>query len=266
MVLQYPAIHHRSSEFRSVRAAPGPEGGALARLTVEDVDRGVWTFYSDDLVASDSKTGPAVAILLGGAVPPEDRLRTETARARVLVCADGGLRAAWAVGLSPDLVVGDLDSLPSWARERLPESAIAHDPRPDDNDLEKAVREVFRRWGPVVEIAILGGGADAGRTDHGLANLGVLVAEPHRRIQWVDGAGRMVALRKGRLQVDDAVGATLSVLPWSLHGAVVSEVGVHYPLDEEKLHLGGRGVSNEVGDENATVEVHEGVALVWVGV
>ena len=76
----------------------------------------------------------------------------------------------------------------------------------------------------------------------------------------------MIALRHGKLIVEDAVGATLSVLPWSLHGAVVSEIGLHYPVDEELLLLGGRGVSNEVGDETAWVEVHEGVALVWIGV
>jgi thiamine pyrophosphokinase len=82
----------------------------------------------------------------------------------------------------------------------------------------------------------------------------------------VDDAGRMLALGPGRLTVDDAVGAILSVLPWSSEGAVVSEVGVHFALDEERLFLGGRGLSNEIGDETATVEVHEGVVLVWIGV
>ena len=113
---------------------------------------------------------------------------------------------------------------------------------------------------------LLGAGGDRGRADHAIANLGVLVAEPHRRIQQVDGEGRLVALRQGKLAIEDAVGATVSVLPWSLHGAVVSEVGLHFPLDEERLLLGGRGISNEVGDETALVEVHEGVALIWIGV
>jgi thiamine pyrophosphokinase len=237
----------------------------LARLRVEDRDRGTWLFH-DDEGADAASSGPRIAILLGGSPPPEERLRAEVARARALVCANGGYKAAMAAGLSPDLVVGDLDSLPTWARDKLPEGAVHRDSGPDDNDLEKAVREAFRRWGAAAELVLLGAGAADGRTDHALANLGVLIAEPHRRIQWVDGTGRMVALRSGKLSVEDAVGATLSVLPWSLHGAVVSEVGVHYPLDEETLQLGGRGVSNEIGDEIAVVEIHEGVALVWIGV
>ena len=236
----------------------------MARLRIEDKDRGSWTFHDDD--ASPSGADPRIMILLGGSPPAEERVRAEAARARALVCANGGYKVAMAAGLSPDLVVGDLDSLPEWAREKLPEGAVHRDPNQDDNDLEKAVRQAFRRWGPDAELVLLGAGPDHGRVDHAIANLGVLVTEPHRRIQQVEGAGRLVALRSGKLAIEDAVGVTVSVLPWSLHGAVISEVGLHVPLDEERLQLGGRGLSNEVGDDNALVEVHEGVALIWIGV
>jgi thiamine pyrophosphokinase len=39
---------------------------------------------------------------------------------------------------------------------------------------------------------------------------------------------------------------------------------VLYPLARVVLPLGGRGVSNEITADLATVAVHEGVALVWV--
>lgn len=242
----------------------------MARLTIEDRDRGTWVVHDDEAqppagARPGAGAAPRVIVLADGFPPPEERLRAERARADALVCADGGLRTAWAAGLVPDLVVGDLDSLPAWARERLPAGVIRHAPGAEDNDLEKALRAVYEGWGAATEIALLGAGPDQGRSDHALANLGVLLAAPHRRIQWVDAAGRMVALRDGRLTIDDAVGAILSVLPWSPDGATVSEVGVHYPLDEERLLLGGRGVSNEIGDETAVVEVHTGVALVWIG-
>src|SRR5262245_392340 len=217
----------------------------MARLFIEDKDRGKWVFHDDD--APSSSESPRIVILLGGSPPPEERLRAEAARGRAIVCANGGYKVAMSAGLSPDLVVGDLDSMPAWARDKLPEGAVHRDPSPDDNDLEKAVRQAFRRWGPEAELLLLGAGGDRGRVDHAIANLGVLVAEPHRRIQQVDAEGRLVALRQGKLTIEDAVGATVSVLPWSLHGAVISEVGLHFPLDEERMQLGGRGISNEVG-------------------
>ena len=54
------------------------------------------------------------------------------------------------------------------------------------------------------------------------------------------------------------------MLPWTLHGVTVSERGVRWPLDHARLALGGRGVSNAITGDDATVEVHDGVALVWV--
>jgi thiamine pyrophosphokinase len=233
-------------------------------LRLQDQDRGRWIAYDDEGDAA-SAAGPRVALVASGAPPEEARLRAEVARAGTLVCTGGGLRAAWAVGLVPSLVVGDPEELPAWASERLPREAVVADRSQDSNDLEKALAEIARRWGAGAEVSLLAASWGPVRTDHTLAHLGALLAEPHRRLQWVDGEGRMVALRRGTLEIEDAVGATLSILPWSLHGAVVSGVGVHYPLDEERLQLGGRGIANQIGDELATVEVHEGVALLWVG-
>jgi len=76
----------------------------------------------------------------------------------------------------------------------------------------------------------------------------------------VDAAGRMVALRDGRLTIDDAVDTILSVLPWSPEGHG-ERGGRALPLDDERLLLAA-AVSNEIGDETAVVEVHAGVALV----
>jgi thiamine pyrophosphokinase len=236
----------------------------MPALKLEDRDRGRWLIYTDEPAEEKPQQGSRVALLAGGVAPPEARLRAEVERAEALVCTCEGVRAAWAAGLVPDLVAGNLADLPSWVGERLAPEALVDERQSEENDLEKALRELFRRWGAAADVSLLGAGTGGERSDQSLANMGVLVAEPHRRIQWVDRTGRMIALRKGSLEAEDLVGSTLSILPWSLHGALVSTVGVHYPLDEERLYLGGRGISNEIGDEIATVDVTEGVALVWV--
>jgi thiamine pyrophosphokinase len=237
----------------------------MPEIRLSDTDRGAWTVFSDESQPSN-QGGPRVALLAGGQAPPEERLRSEVAGAEALVCTGGGLRAAWASGLVPELVAGNLSDLPDWVTEQLSGDALVDDRSEEGNDLEKALREVFHRWGAAAEVTLLGAGTGGQRSDQSLANLGVILAEPHRRIQWVDRTGRMVALRRGKLEIEDAVGSKLSILPWSLHGAIVSVVGSHYPLDEERLYLGGRGISNEIGDEIATVDIEEGVALIWVDI
>ena len=162
-------------------------------------------------------------------------------------------------------MVGDFDSIPSAALATFPPDHLHPSNDPETNDLEKALAWIARRFGADVEVALAaGGGVDGGRMDHALANLGPLLREPHGRRSMIDGEGRLFALRHGSVAARGLAGRRLSILPWSLHGATVSETGVRYPLDRALLFLGGQGVSNEIAGDEATVTVHEGVVLVWV--
>ena len=233
-----------------------------ARITIEDEDRGAWA-----LLGAAGDPGPAsrALVVLAGAAFDPGRLRAEAARARGVIAADAGAVRCLDAGLAPDAVVGDLDSLPAAARPRLDPARIHEDKGTATNDLEKALAWIATAWPGVGEIVLAGGGAvDGGRLDHGLANLGPLLAEPHGRVSIVDGEGRLFALRAGRARLGGLAGRRLSLLPWSLHGVRASEEGVRYPLDRAHLFLGGRGVSNEIAGDEAVVTLHEGVALVWV--
>ncbi len=231
-------------------------------LRIDDQDRGAWTLLDD---AADPAIGSHVLVVLAGAGFDHARLRAEAARATGVVAADAGALLCRAANLEPIAVVGDFDSIPSAALATFPPDRLHPSNDPDSNDLEKALAWVAKRFGPTAEVTLAaGGGVDGGRIDHALANLGPLLREPHGRISMLDGEGRLFALRHGRLQARELAGRRLSILPWSLHGITVSESGVRYPLDHERLVLGGRGVSNEITAGLATVTVHDGVALVWV--
>ena len=230
----------------------------MAAITIEDEDRKRWTVLGAGAL-------PRVLVVLGGATFDVARLRNEAADATALVAADAGAAFCLDAGLMPDAVVGDFDSLPASARAQIPADKLHQSQDAETNDLEKALAFVRARHGDDVDIALVAGAAlEGGRADHAVANLGPLVAEPHARITVVDGDGRLFAVRRGRVLLEDLVGSMVSILPWTLHGVTVSAEGVQWPLDHALLKLGGRGISNEIADPGATIDVHDGVALLWV--
>jgi len=234
-----------------------------SRITIEDQDRGTWTVLDADAPGGDA--GRVLVVLAGAGFAPE-RLRAEAARAGTIVAADAGAVHCLAAGLVPAAVVGDFDSLPEDARARLDPATLHRSGDDGTNDLEKALAWVAAHRGDGMEVVFAAGGsAHGGRMDHALANLGPLVREPHGRVSMIDGEGRLLALRGGHASIAGLAGRRLSFLPWSLHGVRVSESGVRFPLERALLHLGGRGVSNEIAGDEAVVTVHEGVALVWIG-
>lgn len=245
----------------------------MAAIRIEDRDRGAWTPFAtgesaaSDLLEARSGDTPRVLVVLAGAAFDHDRLRAEAARAVAVVAADAGAVLCLEAGIEPVAVVGDFDSIPAETRARIGTGPLHPSNDPETNDLEKALAFVAAGWNGGCEVVLAaGGGVDGGRMDHALANLGPILREPHARISMVDGEGRLFALRSGRARFEGLAGRRVSVLPWSLHGIETSESGVRYPLDHVKLQLGGRGVSNEILADKATIEIHDGVALLWVEV
>jgi thiamine pyrophosphokinase len=232
-----------------------------ARITIEDEDRGTWTLLDDAAGATPAR---ALVVLAGAGFDPV-RLRAEAARGGAVVAVDAGAALCLEAGLVPDAVVGDFDSLDEGTRGRLDPARLARTTDPETNDLEKALAWIAAHQPDATDVVLAAGGnVDGGRMDHAIANLGPLLREPHGRLSMVDGEGRLFALRLGRVLLNGLTGHRLSFLPWSLHGVGVSESGMRYPLERAHLLLGGRGVSNEITADEATVTVHEGVALVWV--
>ena len=84
----------------------------------------------------------------------------------LVACADGGLRHARALGLHPDFMISDRDSM----TEVEGDDVILLRPEKDDTDSQSCLREVFRRGCREATLVC----ATGGRIDHMLANLSLL--------------------------------------------------------------------------------------------
>lgn len=204
-----------------------------------------------------------VLILANGDVPDLEALRPIAAQAQVWIAADGGAEHFARLGLTPQHIVGDLDSISpeTLAAMRQAGSTIHRHPVDKDaTDLELALSLVPS--GAEVVIA----GALGDRWDQSLANL-LLLSRPELRglhIRVMHAADTVYVLHGGsHLVLNGTPGDIVSLLP--VHGPAtgITLVGLRYPLAGETLQPGQtRGVSNVLAATTANVQLEAGTLVV----
>ena len=135
-------------------------------------------------------------VLAGGELTITPQVQRLAAEASLVIAADSGLRHARGLGLTPDLIVGDFDSVAEDDLNAFPTvPRQVHSPDKDQLDLELAIDEARERG--VRRLAILG--ALGGRFDQSLAAL-LIAARLCRKdlVLSLHGgeAGRLLALRR----------------------------------------------------------------------
>lgn len=178
-------------------------------------------------------------------------------RGDFLLAADGGYAHCKALGLSPDEVLGDFDSL-----EYIPTDATVFPAEKDDTDSMLAVR---RGLSLGYREFMLYGSLDGARLDHTVANFqtlqfladhgaeGYLIGRDYIVTVVKDGAIRFAASAEGIISIfcmgKDAQGVTLT--------------GLQYPLCDATLTAGfPLGVSNHFIGKPAEISVTDGSLLV----
>ncbi len=204
------------------------------------------------------------AVLSAGQVRDYDRVRAFLGTPELVICADGGIRHAQAMGLTPDLVVGDFDSADQAEVAALEQRGVSIQRVPvekDETDTHLALEEAVRRG--ATEVVLVGAVGD--RLDHTVANLLLLPGLPEGvSVTVVDGKNAIHLLRPGgRLTVPRAPGEYLSLLPLTPEVTGVVAEGVKWPLRDATLTWGSSlGVSNEILEPEARIAIRDGYLLV----
>lgn len=181
-----------------------------------------------------------IALLANGAPPEHPVARAAFASAAHVVCCDGALAKARALGREPDLVVGDGDSLAETDQQTLG-ARFVQIAEQDTNDLDKAFRTACARFGGDGMVILGAGGL---REDHFLGNLFRLPDFDVRApgIRMLTNAGAFTVVREqGRFAC--APGEAVSVFAPET-GTRVSSEGLAWPLDGVALDALWKGTLN----------------------
>lgn len=174
----------------------------------------------------------------------------------LLLAADGGFAHLERLGLTPDGVLGDFDSL-----GYIPENARIFPKEKDDTDSMLAVRHGLalgcRRF-------LLYGSLDGPRLDHTIANFQTLqFLADHGAEGWLVGASYLATvLKNGTLRFPAEAEGILSVFCLGADAHGVTLRNLQYKLENAVLTAGfPLGVSNHFIGKEAEVRVENGSLL-----
>lgn len=184
-------------------------------------------------------------ILLGGDVVRTPRLDAQIAGTRV-IAADGGIRHAAPLGVSPELWVGDFDSVPEGMENTYPDLPRETFPAEKDNTDGELAIEIALKLGAT--SLVLAGAFGGPRADHAFLHLAVAMrlAEAGMPTVVTDGAQEGHPLLPGKTSFDYPAGVLFSVIGFSaLSGLTLA--GVKWPLNGVEVPFGSSlTLSNEV--------------------
>lgn len=201
-------------------------------------------------------------VIIGSApVEDDDILSQIDENDSFIICADGGLDIALKNKITPNLIIGDFDSIKSELPKGI--EAIRLHTEKDDTDMMAAIKEgISRGYREFVLICALGG-----RFDHSFANLCALqyLASQGCKAVIATNDCRVFLLTSGKLTLSELKGRTVSVFPFGAESCIVSYEGMKYPLIEARLSSDSPiGVSNVIISDEAQIIIHSGNALIFL--
>ena len=200
-----------------------------------------------------------IIIFANGNLPDLGKARQLICPDDFILCADGGTRHALALGLTPNLIIGDMDSLPPTFN-LPPETFIRFPTDKNETDLELAITHALAlNPSQILILAALGG-----RMDQTLANITLLsnLQLATFNIKLVDGIEEIFFCRT-QSQVEGRSGDIVSLIPWQGEVTGVFTENLRWHLHHETLYPDKtRGISNEMTADVATVSITSGLLLI----
>jgi len=245
----------------------GLRGASRAQPAIPDPDHAgggnIGFLFDQPSSAEDGFLLQRIIIFANGELPDLNKARLLLLTDDTVICADGGTRHVLALGLRPDLIIGDLDSADSETIQKFKDDGIDIEFYPRDKnetDLELAIKRAIRMDPKqILIIAALGG-----RLDQTLANI-ALLSDPLLStfdVRLEDGVEEILLCRN-QAEVHGRSGDLVSLIPWQGAVSGIETRGLRWPLHKETLYPNkSRGISNEMTGESGSISIEAGLLLI----
>jgi len=204
-----------------------------------------------------------IIIFANGEIPRLENARFLLQADDYIICADGGARHALALGLTPNLVIGDMDSIDKQQWQKLKNAGVPIELFPRDKnetDLELALDRAIELEPKVLLII----GALGGRLDQTFGNTALLSDARLSAVDVrLDDGVEEIFFCRDQEEVRGRSGDIVSLIPWGNPVQGVQTQGLKWPLQRETLFPEKtRGISNEMTGEVVSIKIASGLLLV----
>jgi len=180
-----------------------------------------------------------------------------------ILCADGGLRHAQFLGITPDAIIGDFDSISKESLKLVHKLNIPMYRFPiekNETDTELALKFMLEKGYKNITLI----GATGSRIDHTLANMFLLRnLLPYNAVGKIVNNNNIIYLVNNKIKLTKKDGYYISIIPISTDGVIVSLEGFYYPLKNEGIPFGSTlGISNKIIGEQGIIRIKKGEAII----
>jgi thiamine pyrophosphokinase len=202
-------------------------------------------------------------IVSGGKAPSQDLLESELEDATALICVDSGGNCLKELGIEPDYLVGDFDSIKPEAFEYIKgtKCKIIEYPKDKDfTDTELALELAMR----LDSNSIVFLGTTGTRLDHVMGNLGLLRVCVQNGIDaFIKDENNSIMMTNKPITLKAEPGTTFSIQAFSETVEDLTIRDARYPLTGYKLKIGDPlTISNRFLDKDVDIDFSSGLLMV----
>ena len=210
--------------------------------------------------------GKTACLVLNGQLDDYDYIREvmNYNTYELIIAVDGGANHLYRLGIMPNYILGDLDSIEDDIREYYEASDVVFKKFPTKKDETDAELEVWL----VEEVGLLGidiYAAVVGRIDHELANIQLLYYILDRGMypRIISEHEEIYILKNDEMTLKGNIGDIVSILPIRGDARGITLVNMEYSVEELDLKYSvTRGISNVMVAQDAYINVRDGCLLV----
>ena len=203
-----------------------------------------------------------ILIVANAPVVPDPRIHQLATYASSIIAADGGAVALHHVGIQPNILIGDLDSVSDTHVTTLADAGTdirRYRRDKDETDLELALMAAVEQGATHIDLCCVLGG----RWDHTFATIALLTLPILKDIHvCIYADNQVLQIVRNSATIEGKIDHVISLLPLTPEVTGITTDGLLYPLVDATLYFErSRGVSNVITHVPARIHVGSGILL-----